>query len=110
MYAVYILFCADNSYYTGLTNDLEKRLWQHETGYFPKCYTFKRRPIKLVWQSRIKTSEEADNTNVIYKICQYFMNLTVVNWPTCADTSVWYQTNSQMRRSRYWTILFVQSI
>ncbi len=60
MYAVYILLCADNSYYTGLTNDLEKRFWQHETGYFSECYTFKRRPIKLVWQTSVETSEEAN--------------------------------------------------
>jgi predicted GIY-YIG superfamily endonuclease/glycine/D-amino acid oxidase-like deaminating enzyme len=60
MFAVYILRCADNSYYTGLTNDLETRFWQHETGFFPKCYTFKRRPVKLVWQTRVETSEEAD--------------------------------------------------
>jgi len=31
MYIVYILLCSDNSYYTGLTNDFEKRIWQHET-------------------------------------------------------------------------------
>ncbi|MGC4036782.1 MAG: FAD-dependent oxidoreductase [Chitinophagaceae bacterium] len=60
MYAVYILLCADNSYYTGLTNDLEKRLWQHETGFFPTCYTNSRRPVKLAWQTIIETSEEAN--------------------------------------------------
>jgi len=59
MYAVYILLCADNSYYTGLTNDLEKRIWQHETGFFPECYTYKRRPLKLVWQTRVETVKDA---------------------------------------------------
>lgn len=34
MYAVYILLCTDNSYYTGLNNDFDKRIWQHETGFF----------------------------------------------------------------------------
>lgn len=60
MYAVYILLCADNSYYTGLSNDLEKRLWEHETGFFPECYTYTRRPIKLLWQTRVETAEEAN--------------------------------------------------
>ncbi len=60
MYAVYILRCSDDSYYTGLSNDLDKRIWQHETGFFPECYTFKRRPFKLVWQTRVETSEEAN--------------------------------------------------
>jgi predicted GIY-YIG superfamily endonuclease/glycine/D-amino acid oxidase-like deaminating enzyme len=60
MHAVYILLCADNSYYTGQTNHLEKRIWQHETGFFPDCYTYKRRPVKLVWQTRVETAEEAN--------------------------------------------------
>ena len=59
MYAVYILICADNSYYTGLSNDLDKRVWQHETGYFPECYTFNKRPIKLAWNTIVETAEEA---------------------------------------------------
>ncbi|HYM94213.1 MAG TPA: FAD-dependent oxidoreductase, partial [Chitinophagaceae bacterium] len=61
MFAVYILLCSDNSYYTGLTNDLEKRIWQHETGFFPECYTYKRRPVELVWHTVVHTSEEAND-------------------------------------------------
>jgi putative endonuclease len=48
-YFVYILLCNDNSYYTGITNDLERRLYEHENGIDPKSYTFKRRPLKLVF-------------------------------------------------------------
>ena len=59
MYAVYILSCSDDSYYTGQSNDLEKRIWQHETGYFPDCYTFKRRPLKLAWHTIVQTPDEA---------------------------------------------------
>lgn len=46
-YYVYIIQCSDNSYYTGVTNDLERRLWEHETGYNEKCYTYSRRPLIL---------------------------------------------------------------
>jgi len=46
---VYILLCSDGSYYTGVTSDLEKRLTQHNTGYFTTCYTFYRRPLQLVF-------------------------------------------------------------
>src|SRR5882672_3851041 len=60
MFAVYILLCSDNSYYTGLTNDLDKRIWQHETGFFSDCYTYKRRPVKLMWHTRVETNEEAN--------------------------------------------------
>jgi putative endonuclease len=46
---IYILRCSDNSYYTGVTSNLTQRLFQHEKGIYPDCYTFKRRPIELVF-------------------------------------------------------------
>ena len=48
-YFVYILSCSDNSFYTGITNDLESRLYDHQNGSDPKSYTFKRRPVKMVF-------------------------------------------------------------
>lgn len=56
---VYILRCADNSYYTGHTDNIEKRIGEHETGAIPSCYTFKRRPLKLVFSQDCATREEA---------------------------------------------------
>jgi putative endonuclease len=46
---VYILKCSDNTYYTGVTSNLEQRIFRHEVGYFSDCYTFKRRPVSLVY-------------------------------------------------------------
>ena len=46
-YSVYILECRDGSYYTGVTNDLERRLWEHNTGFNIGCYTYSRRPVTL---------------------------------------------------------------
>lgn len=48
-YTVYILACADDSYYTGLTSDVPKRMYEHETGCYVKCYTYTRRPVHLVY-------------------------------------------------------------
>jgi len=48
-YYVYILKCSDDSYYTGVTNNLEKRFAEHQSGDDSKSYVFKRRPLKLVW-------------------------------------------------------------
>ena len=48
-YFVYILKCSDNSYYTGVTNDIELRFSQHQSGKFPESYTYKRRPVELVF-------------------------------------------------------------
>ena len=49
IYYIYILLCKDNSYYVGLTNDLTRRLEDHNKGIYPRCYTFKRRPVTLVY-------------------------------------------------------------
>ncbi|MBZ9632566.1 GIY-YIG nuclease family protein [Salegentibacter sp. LM13S] len=46
---VYILECADKTYYTGITSNLEKRMLEHQTGVHPDSYTAKRRPLKLVF-------------------------------------------------------------
>lgn len=46
---VYILLCGDDTYYTGVTNNLEKRFQEHEQGINRNCYTFTRKPIKIVY-------------------------------------------------------------
>lgn len=55
---VYILKCSDGSYYTGHTDDLEKRIAEHENNIFP-CYTSTRLPIELVFVEEFKTREDA---------------------------------------------------
>jgi len=54
---VYIVRCADNSLYTGITNDLVERIKKHNAGKGAK-YTRSRLPVKLVWRER-KSSERA---------------------------------------------------
>ena len=44
----YLLQCADNTYYTGITNDLNKRLATHNQGIASK-YTRSRLPVQLVY-------------------------------------------------------------
>lgn len=58
-YYVYILKCSDNSYYTGVTGDLEIRFQQHQSGYFPESYTHKRRPVTLVFYYEFDRIEQA---------------------------------------------------
>jgi putative endonuclease len=58
-YFVYILLCSDNSYYTGVTNNLERRLYEHENGIDPKSYTYKRRPLKLVFHEDFNDIKQA---------------------------------------------------
>lgn len=46
---VYILECSDKSYYIGVSNNAEKRFLEHSAGINRNCYTFTRRPLKLVF-------------------------------------------------------------
>lgn len=55
---VYILRCADDSYYVGLTEDLKGRENAHNNGRGSK-YTFLRRPVRLVYSESYRTFEEA---------------------------------------------------
>jgi len=58
-YAIYILQCSDGTYYTGLTKDLEGRIREHETGINLESYTFRRRPVKLVWTVITESYQDA---------------------------------------------------
>ncbi|WP_422107986.1 GIY-YIG nuclease family protein [Winogradskyella sp.] len=48
-YYVYILECSDGLTYTGITNNVHRRFEEHQKGLNPKCFTFKRRPLKLIF-------------------------------------------------------------
>ncbi len=56
---VYILKCSDNSYYTGVTNNIERRIAEHSQGIDPQCYTFKKRPLQLVYSNYLQTPMQA---------------------------------------------------
>ena len=54
----YIVACADGTYYTGYTTDLEKRVKAHNDKKGAK-YTKTRTPVKLVYHEEYDTKEEA---------------------------------------------------
>ncbi len=56
---VYIVKCCDNSYYTGVTKDLNKRLSEHNSGMDAACYTYTRRPVQLVFCQEFADPNEA---------------------------------------------------
>lgn len=56
---VYILECNDASLYTGITNDLEKRLTQHNHGTAAAKYTRARRPVQLVYYETLADRSSA---------------------------------------------------
>ena len=58
MFHCYLLLCADGSYYCGHTDDMERRLSEHRSGVF-RGYTYKRRPVTLVWNEAFQTRDDA---------------------------------------------------
>jgi predicted GIY-YIG superfamily endonuclease len=55
---LYMLRCRDGSYYVGHTDDLERRVTEHQQGAI-RGYTSERRPVVLAWSEEVPTREEA---------------------------------------------------
>jgi putative endonuclease len=59
-WTVYVLRCGDNSLYTGVTTDLQRRLNEHNhDNKLAANYTRSRRPVKLVYRELYNTRSEA---------------------------------------------------
>ena len=86
-YYVYMLLCADDSFYVGITNDPERRLAEHNAGIDEECYTYARRPVTIVhcsdfdevwdalrWEKRLKGWSRAKKRA-----------LTLNDWPAICE-------------------------
>jgi putative endonuclease len=58
MYYVYILSCNDGSFYTGMTNNPDQRLKDHQSGKGGR-YTRTHRPVKRVYLEAVGTRSDA---------------------------------------------------
>ena len=63
---VYMVHCSDGTLYTGITNDLEKRIRAHNSGREGARYTRSRRPVKLVYSKEVESKSAA--ASLEYKI------------------------------------------
>lgn len=55
MWYVYIVKCSDKTFYTGVTNDLKRRISEHNGSKLGSKYTRARRPVILSYQKKYKT-------------------------------------------------------
>ncbi|TAK95368.1 GIY-YIG nuclease family protein [Patescibacteria group bacterium] len=59
MYFLYILECADETLYTGITTDLKRRVAEHNSAKVGAKYTAARRPVKLVYSQKFRNRSTA---------------------------------------------------
>lgn len=58
MWSVYVLLCEDGSLYTGYSNNIEQRFYDHKNGKGGR-YTRSHKPVKLVYQETFITQSDA---------------------------------------------------
>jgi putative endonuclease len=56
---IYIVRCTDNTLYTGITTNLERRIDEHNNGDVGAKYTRSRRPVKMVYHERAENRSQA---------------------------------------------------
>lgn len=100
--AVYILHCADGAYYTGVTNDLERRLQEHQSGFNSKAYTFKRRPVKLVFYEWFPDAGQAITFEKQVKGWRREKKEALIrrDWKALPDLSISYEKIRQIKEGK----------
>ncbi len=58
-YYVYIVRCSDESLYTGITNDISRRISEHNSGKIKNSFTYLKRPVKLEFYQEFNDPEQA---------------------------------------------------
>ena len=76
-WCVYILKCSDDTYYTGITNNIKRRIQQHETNKGAK-YTKGRGPFSLVYQNNCKNRGEASQKEYAIKKLTLTEKITLI--------------------------------
>lgn len=59
LYYVYILECADKLLYTGITNDVSRRVEEHNTGLDKNSFTSRRRPVEVIFHQEFNDVNQA---------------------------------------------------
>ena len=67
MYHLYILKCADKTFYTGIAKNLGKRIGEHNAGNRGAKYTRSRRPARLVYQRAFRNRSNAQKAEAKIK-------------------------------------------
>jgi len=83
MYFVYIIQCNDQTLYTGITTDLDRRIKEHNSSKLGAKYTKVRRPVKLVYSKDfINRSEASKEESRIKKLSRLEKINLLTNYET----------------------------
>lgn len=78
---VYILLCEDQSFYTGISTNLEQRFKDHKNGKGGK-YTRSHKPLKIAYQEKHPTKSSALKRELEIKSWPKSAKITLINKPT----------------------------
>jgi putative endonuclease len=76
---IYMVECSDGTFYTGITNDLSKRLLTHNSGKGAK-YTRGRLPVGLLWFKRCENKSEASKEEYRIKKLSRKQKEKLIKW------------------------------
>ena len=76
---MYVLLCADGTYYTGVTTDIERRLEEHNASSRGAKYTKTRRPVEVVYQMDYTDRSSAQKAESKFKKLSHTQKAKVVN-------------------------------
>lgn len=109
-YWVYMLRCDDDSYYIGITNDITHRVDEHNMSKDKHAYTFKRRPVVLVYSAEFNDVHEAIHWEKVLKRWSRKKKEAVINneWeklPILARTAMNWLIYPYIKQNRFHVIL-----
>ena len=78
MYSLYIIKCKDNTLYTGIALDLDKRIKEHNSSKLGAKYTKARRPVKLVYSKKFRNRSTASKAEAKIKALSRKQKLEII--------------------------------
>lgn len=78
-YFVYVLRCADETLYTGITTDIERRVEEHNSSDKGAKYTKLRRPVELVYSEKSENRSSASKREYAIKKLSRAQKLELIN-------------------------------
>ena len=94
MWIMYIVKCSDDSLYTGITTDLDRRLHEHNNTKKAAKYTRGRRPVKLVYWVQYPDRSSASKAEALFKKLSRYQKLEIIKTSELKEGDLIWQRRS----------------